>query len=117
MDPESIRDLEKCVVDNGLTDTVKTDCQDFFSISPKEMTDDTGLVVLNPPYGHRIGTRKDSRLIYEAICDKLARDYTGWKFALLAPMQPLKKHHFKEIKSHPLFHGGLKMQVIIGRVP
>ena len=91
--------------------------KDFFSLSPKDITDDTGLVVLNPPYGHRLGNRKSSRLIYEAICDKLASDFTGWKFALIAPLQPLKKHNFKKINSHPLFHGGLKMQVLTGRIP
>jgi len=116
-DPGSVRRFETCAVENGFSDAVKTDCKDFFSLSPKDITDGTGLVVLNPPYGHRLGNRKSSRLIYEAICDKLASDFTGWKFALIAPLQQLKKHHFKKIKSHPLFHGGLKMQVMTGRVP
>jgi putative N6-adenine-specific DNA methylase len=115
-DPGSVRRFETCTVENGLSDAVKTDCKDFFQLSPKAITDDTGLVVLNPPYGHRLGNREGSRLIYEAICDKLAGDFIGWNFALIAPIQPLAKNKFKNVKSHPLFHGGLKMQVLTGKV-
>ena len=115
-DSESIRHVQACVAENRLSDIVKTDCKDFFSFSPEDIVEDTGLVVLNPPYGHRLGDSKSSRLIYQAICDKLASDYSGWKFALIAPIRQINKSHFKGIKSHPLYHGGMKMQVIIGRI-
>jgi putative N6-adenine-specific DNA methylase len=115
-DPESVRRFGAFVEKNRLTDAIKTECKDFFSISPKEVADRTGLVVLNPPYGHRLGNPERSHQVYEAIIEKLAGDFTGWDFALIAPPQYLKKHHFKNIRSYPLFHGGLKMQVLTGRV-
>jgi putative N6-adenine-specific DNA methylase len=115
-DPGSVRRFGAFVEENGLSDAIKTDCKDFFSLSPKDITNRTGLVVLNPPYGHRLGNPNRSRRDYEAIIDKLASDFNGWKFALIAPQLQLKEHHFKRIRSHPLFHGGLKMQVLTGRV-
>ncbi len=115
--PERARQLEKCVVEYGLTDAVKTACTDFFSLSPGGMAGGTGLVVLNPPYGYRMGNRKESRLMYRAICDKLTHDFSGWRCALILPEQQIIKTKLITMKSHRLYHGGLKLRVLIGSIP
>jgi len=114
--PDLIRQVEKCTVQYGVSDAVKSFCMDFFSLSPKDIVDSVGLVVLNPPYGHRIGNAKESRLLYEAIYDKLAADFSGWECALILPDQKAKKAKFVGMKSFPIYHGGRKLHVLIGRI-
>ena len=115
--PHLVRHVEECAVEYGVSDAVKTFCKDFFSVSPKEIVDRAGLVVLNPPYGHRLGNRKESRLLYEAIYAKLAADFSGWTCALILPAQQVKPGRFVGMKSFPLYHGGLKLHVLIGKIP
>jgi putative N6-adenine-specific DNA methylase len=116
-DPALVRRVEKCTLEYGFADAVKTLCKDFFSFTPKEMIDRAGLVVLNPPYGHRIGKRRQVRLFYDKIFDKLAADYSGWKCALVLPDSQMIKGGFIQMKFYPLYHGGLNLKVLIGRIP
>ncbi len=116
-DPALVRRVEKCALEYGFADAVKTLCKDFFSFTPREMIDRAGLVVLNPPYGHRIGKGRQVRLFYEKIFDKLTADYSGWKCALILPDPQMIKRRFIQMKFYPLYHGGLNLKVLIGRIP
>jgi putative N6-adenine-specific DNA methylase len=77
----------------------------------------TGLVVLNPPYGKRIGSRKESWRLMPAICDTLMSDFKGWRFALLAPPQSMPSGFPRHCHTRQIFHnGGLKLMLVTGQV-
>jgi len=90
--------------------------KDFFDLSPGALTQDKGLVVINPPYGQRMGSRSESVKLFYAVCEKLKKDFSGWKIALIAPdISLLNSTHFT-LKAQTLYHGGLKISLLYGRI-
>jgi putative N6-adenine-specific DNA methylase len=51
------------------------------------------------------------------ICRKLKADFRGWKIALVTPMKHLIPQIPFPVKTRNLFHGGLKLTLLTGRVP
>ena len=115
-DPLACGRLEQCTRQFGLSDTVSINNADFFELVPGNFTDRPGLVAINPPYGRRIGTRQESVEIFQAICDNLAREYKGWKLVLIAPGKLLEKKVPFKLKTYPLFHGGLMLKLMVGKI-
>jgi len=88
---------------------------DFFHASPPE---GTGWVVMNPPYGLRVGESEDIRALYRRIGGRLRSAYAGWDFALLVPEARLIE--VLGLPAEPplwIPHGGLKVAVVRGKVP
>ncbi|MDM8517467.1 hypothetical protein QUF76_14810 [Desulfobacterales bacterium HSG16] len=109
-----IKTLEKDVRDSSFADIISVNCRDFFEFSPKDLTHKTGLVVINPPYGRRIGSVTESRSKFQAIVKKLAEHYNGWKFALIASHKDLIKTVPFAYKTKTIHHGGLKLTLLTG---
>ena len=115
-DSSACGQLEKCIKKNHLSDIIAVAQKNFFDFMPTELTDQRGLVVINPPYGIRLGNIEKSEALFEAICDKLGRAYRQWKVVLVAPDRKLiKKMPFK-LETLPLFHGGLKPALMFGTI-
>jgi putative N6-adenine-specific DNA methylase len=115
-DPLACRQLERCTRQFGLSDTVSITNADFFELVPGDYTDQPGLISINPPYGRRIGTRQESIEIFQAICERLARHYKGWKLVLIAPGKQLEKKIPFKLKIYPLWHGGLTLKLMVGKI-
>ncbi len=108
--------LEKCIKQNHLSEIITVSRKNFFDFLPGELTDQTGVVVINPPYGIRLASLEKSDALFLAICDKLKQAYTGWRVALVAPDKKLiKKMPFK-LDILPFFHGGLQPTLMFGKV-
>lgn len=108
--------LDKCIKQNHLSEIVTVSRKNFFDFVPGELTDQTGVVVLNPPYGKRLGRLEKSDQLFGAIGDQLNQAYKGWKVILVTPNKNLiKKMPFK-LEVLPFFHGGLKPALMFGKV-
>jgi putative N6-adenine-specific DNA methylase len=116
IDPGACQKLKRCVEGFSLSDTVQVYQKDFFDLDPREITDQTGIICLNPPYGRRLGGRQESEKFFGAICDKLKQAYTGWKLVLFAPSRKLAGTVPFQTKSYPVLHGGLKLVLLIGKI-
>ena len=115
-DSSACSQLEKCIQQNHLSDIITVAQKNFFDFLPGELTDQTGVVVINPPYGKRLGSPEKSERLFVAIGDKLNQAYKGWKLVLVAPDRKLiKKMPFK-LDTLPFFHGGLKPALMFGRI-
>ena len=115
-DPLACSRLETCIKKNHLSETIKVSKHNFFDFLPGEVANQTGVVVLNPPYGKRLGSLEKSEQLFGAIGDKLNRAYQGWKVVLVAPDPKLiKKIPFK-LDVLPFFHGGLKPALMFGQI-
>lgn len=112
--PEACRRLSRSLAVAGLDNTVTVACADFFDLTPKRWTGPPGLVVLNPPYGRRIGTAEDSPEQFARIIDRLTGAWTGWRVALLAPNQQFVHRLPAGLERLPLPHGGLKLTLVLG---
>ncbi|MBW1899095.1 MAG: hypothetical protein JRI61_08555 [Deltaproteobacteria bacterium] len=113
--------LNNLIKKNELSDTVLAFHQNFFDISVSDLSNmigkgRKGIVVINPPYGLRIGTRKESETLFAEICVKLSRDFKGWKLALIVPRRGLLRKIPFRVKKYPVFHGGLNLTLAAGRI-
>jgi len=116
IDPEACQRLDECLQRCALADTVSVACRDFFELDPREVTDRPGWVALNPPYGRRIGSTAESRELTDAVVTRLQSHYRGWKFILMAPAGRRRPAIGSRVREHPFIHGGLKVNVMTGRI-
>ena len=89
---------------------------DFFELNPDDLTVELGLVVINPPYGKRMGTRRESRLLIHDVMKKLKADYRGWRFALMVPDHSGLGGIAPGWRFHPIYHGGLRLELLTGKL-
>jgi putative N6-adenine-specific DNA methylase len=94
---------------------------DFFDMKRKDImiifnTDLPGLVILNPPYGVRLGTKRKSRELFRNIIGKLSSDFKGWRYALFVHDKELIREVPFKKTSILLDHGGLKLTLLTGTV-
>lgn len=115
-DPSACKRLEKCLTQHRLSGVIKVSHQDFFDFLPKDLTDQTGLVAINPPYGRRLENRQKSDQLFMKICTRLKREYKGWKLILISPNKTLTQKVPFKLATHPISHGGLRPVIMIGTI-
>jgi putative N6-adenine-specific DNA methylase len=108
--------LRKCIRQNHLSDAITVRRKNFFEFLPGDVVDQTGIVVINPPYGRRLGSLEKSKQLFGAICDQLNQAYKGWKVVLVAPERKLIKKMPLKLDVLPFFHGGLKPALMFGKI-
>lgn len=71
----------------------------------------TGLVIVNPPYGARIGDRKLLFSVYGALGKTLLERFKGWRVGIITSDAGLAKSTGLPFKgeAHTISHGGLKI--------
>jgi len=72
-----------------------------------------GLVVVNPPYGERLGADEDLAPLYEAIGDRFKKEFTGWRGAILSGNPELsKKIGLRPERRHPVWNGPIECRLL-----
>lgn len=72
-----------------------------------------GLVIVNPPYGARVGKKKDLFALYGAFGDKMRAAFSGWRVGLVTSDDALAqatKLPWRAVDP-PIAHGGLKVRL------
>lgn len=110
--------VEKYIFKNS----IRTMNKDFFNITPGDIFNITGnnkkgLVIINPPYGVRLGTKYESRELADSILNRLKQLYAGWKIALFIHDKIAPKKIFPACNLTPLDHGGLRLSLLTGIIP
>ena len=72
-----------------------------------EKPEERGLVVCNPPYGHRLGDEGSMFLFYQSLGDVLKRVFDGWTAYVLAPHGNLKDLGLRPVRRHVLYNGAI----------
>jgi putative N6-adenine-specific DNA methylase len=114
LDPGAVEALEQTRSRHDFLHPMDISCQNFFN---QPAPAGTGVVVLNPPYGKRIGRDKDITGFYREIGRKLSRDYRGWRFGIICPQPRLMTALDLALTPMPLFHGGLDIAAGLGTIP
>lgn len=114
VDPEALKAAETNARNAGLEGWCAFERMDFFQAPPPF---DHGMVVLNPPYGRRLGATLSQERLFDRIGRKLRREYRGWKALVLAPgneaVQALGLHAEKMLR---LDHGGIRVHALYTRI-
>jgi putative N6-adenine-specific DNA methylase len=71
-----------------------------------------GLVIINPPYGGRIGNKKPLFALHAALGTKLKAEFKGWRVAIITTEASLAKATGLTLSAGPYVpHGGLKVRL------
>ncbi|MCU1278231.1 MAG: hypothetical protein JWM53_1777, partial [bacterium] len=72
-----------------------------------------GTVLMNPPYGRRLGDPRALRSLYGAIGRALRARFSGWRAALLvSDARLVEAVGAPVIAEHPLSNGGLRVRLL-----
>jgi putative N6-adenine-specific DNA methylase len=83
-----------------------------------------GLVVVNPPYGQRLGGEgragrpAELRSRFRDLGEQLARAFGGWRAAVLVPREDLTaRWPGRPLAAHPLSNGGIRVTLVVVALP
>lgn len=108
--------LEKNLRGREIAPAIRVSEEDFFHISPSRIIKAPGVLALNPPYGMRLGSRREIRGFYARIRARLEADFKGWKLALFVPDRRLAGNLPSQMNTLTLTHGGVKILLLTGVV-
>ena len=116
MDPVACEHLTQTIVRNGLSDAIAVEQKDFFDCRADHYGNHPGLVVINPPYGIRLGSYRQADDLFTAVCRHLKAHFYGWTVALITPNHELARQVPFASRHLPMIHGGLKLSLVIGAI-
>lgn len=74
---------------------------------------ETGLVIVNPPYGERLGDRKSLAPLYASLGDILKQRFLGWKAAVFTGNPELAKGMgLRAKRTHTLYNGPIECRLL-----
>ena len=120
-DQKSCISLSATLKEFNLDKTIQVLNADFFDITQDDIFKSTGyqkpgIVIINPPYGIRLGTKNNSRNIFTEITERLADFFPGWKFALFSPEKALIERCRLTGDKIIIDHGGIKLTLFTGTI-
>ncbi len=72
-----------------------------------------GIIVCNPPYGHRLGDEGTLFLFYQSLGDTLKRAFDGWTaYVFAAHGSNLKHLGLRPTKRHVLYNGAIECRLL-----
>lgn len=94
----------------GVEQHVSLQVKDLSSV---EKPADAGIVVCNPPYGHRLGDDATLFLFYQSLGDALKRAFDGWTaYVFAAHGSNLKHLGLRPTRRHVLYNGAIECRLL-----
>ncbi|MCK5695573.1 MAG: RNA methyltransferase [Desulfobacula sp.] len=117
IDAMALTALEQNISNHDFSHIIEVSKKDFFSINPSLISPQKrGVVMLNPPYGKRLGEKTNTQSFYREIEKKLAADFKGWRVGIILPSRACKSYLELKLELKPVYHGGLDIFAGIGMV-
>ena len=113
-DAGAIRAAEENADRAGVKDAIQFSCRSFSAMEPPS---GKGWVITNPPYGVRLKSGPDLKVLYTRWGEVLRKKCRGWRIAMLGndpAMVRLTGLNFD--RGIPIFHGGLKVKLFRGEI-
>ena len=111
-DPAAVRMALNNLERAGLAGRVHFERRDIAEAAPGR-EGDQGLVVINPPYGERMGADSDLPALYARIGAMLRERFLGWRAALFTGNPDLGKHMgLRARRTHSLFNGPIECRLL-----
>jgi len=104
-DERILRGAQANLAAAGLSQSVRLAVADARDVVPPAAC---GLLLTNPPYGHRLGRESDLAAFYPAFGDALKQRFTGWRACILtADLRLPQLIGLRPSRRTPLFNGAL----------
>lgn len=105
----SLRDADSNLKAAGLREAVTLSKADILEISPPA---ESGVLVMNPPYGVRLGEEEELAAMYPRLGDVLKNKFANWRAYIISADANLPKLiHLSASKKTPLFNGALECRL------
>jgi putative N6-adenine-specific DNA methylase len=114
---DAVAALKQIAAQMGVGGRIAPAVRDFFAIDGGRMPGGAGTLVLNPPFGRRLGRRHDILEDYHRIGDHLRIAFPGWRVALFCPAETAPVFKGLQLQQTPVPHGGLRLILLTGRIP
>ena len=109
MDANALAASRSNLRDAGVADAVRLERADVLAVEPPA---DGGVVVMNPPYGIRIGDADRLAAFYPQLGDALKQRFAGWRvFVFSADLRLPKLIGLRAQRRTPLFNGALECRL------
>ncbi|MBW1781376.1 MAG: bifunctional 23S rRNA (guanine(2069)-N(7))-methyltransferase RlmK/23S rRNA (guanine(2445)-N(2))-methyltransferase RlmL [Deltaproteobacteria bacterium] len=117
-DPKAVRNANANVERAGLRGAVHIEKKELAVCVPHPaMKEIPGLVVLNPPYGERLGEIRELRSLYANLGTRLKTQFEGWRASLFTGNVDLGKGMgLRAEKKYSLYNGPLECKLLNFRI-
>lgn len=106
---KAIQAAEANVTAAGLAVSIYFQHADFLTIPPPA---DTGILIANPPYGHRMGDEQEMARFYPLLGDYLKQRYAGWTaYLFTGDLRLPKLIGLSTSRRTPLFNGAIECRL------
>lgn len=108
-DPGAVRMAKDNATRAGVADVTRFIETDIDNLQPP--TDEKGLVIINPPYGARIGSKAPLLALYRTIGRVLCARFAGWRVGLVTADADLARATGLPFEKPvpPVLHGGMRI--------
>jgi putative N6-adenine-specific DNA methylase len=97
----------------GLTKVVHFEKRGVESLAPISGGSSTGTVVVNPPYGERLGEEKELQSLYKLLGDLFKQRMKGWTGFIFTGNLELAKHvGLKASRRFELYNGPIECRLL-----
>jgi 23S rRNA (guanine2445-N2)-methyltransferase / 23S rRNA (guanine2069-N7)-methyltransferase len=99
----------------GLSRVVRVSCRALADLrKPTHRPLESGLVIVNPPYGERMGDSVQLRQLYAELGDAMLREFPGWRGAVFTSDRELgMATGLRSYKQYALFNGPLASTLLL----
>jgi len=117
-DSKAVRNAGANLNRAGLRGVVHVEKRELASFRPHPKTERRpGLVVINPPYGERLGEMSELSHLYKELGMRLKTHFTGWRVSLFTGNVELgKKMGVRAEKKYSLYNGPLECKLLNFRI-
>ena len=115
---DSNRAAVRAALDNlqraGLDKRIHIERRDLSSMTvPPAVHGRKGLVMVNPPYGERLGEGEDLKALYSTIGERLRTQFREWRAAVFTGNPELgKEMGLRAVKINNLYNGAIKCRLL-----
>ncbi len=114
-DPKAVRATLTNAGCAGVADHLRIERREWIAVEPPPGA--PGLVIINPPYGERLGEQEDVAALYIQIGERLKAHFAGWRAALFTGNPDLgKRMGLRAEKVHTFHNGPLECRLLRFRV-
>ena len=108
-DPRALNDARRNLAAAGVERWVKLECTDILERAAPAAA---GVMIANPPYGERIGSKEELALFYPKLGDALKKRFTGWRCHFFtADLRLPKLVRLQPARRVPLYNGALECRL------
>ena len=110
--PKAIQFAQQNVTAIGLEDYIRIARRDVSELE-RPASAEKGLLVVNPPYGERMGERETLEPLYLQLGERIKNSFSGWQAAVFTGNPELAKlMGIRAVKQHNMFNGPLECKLL-----